>query len=133
MKSAFPKGEERGEMPELNLGHNETKTVHHTFATEMFPIDGSRTRPPFIVSVEKKCEVCGGSGYDWGSLRPMEPDVCSTCDGTGIQIVVRNYLSLPRHSDRCGDELTTCPARALGRRNPTLSRSCRCADSHNRC
>ena len=93
MKSAFPKGEGKGRDAELNLGHNETKTVRHTFATEMFPIDGSRTRPPFIVSVEKKCEVCGGSGYDWGSLRPMEPDVCSTCDGTGTQIVVRNYLA----------------------------------------
>ena len=55
--------------------------------------DGSRIRAPFVVRCEENCEDCGGSGYDPGSLRPMEPDVCTACHGSGQQVVVRNYLA----------------------------------------
>ena len=48
---------------------------------------------PFVAAIEQKCEHCGGSGYDWGSLRPMEPDVCEACHGRGTQIVRRDYLA----------------------------------------
>jgi len=48
---------------------------------------------PFVVQVEEKCEDCGGSGYDWGSLSSMEPDECPGCHGSGTQIVRRDYLA----------------------------------------
>ena len=48
---------------------------------------------PFVVQVEEKCEDCGGSGYDWGSLSPTEPDECPGCGGSGTQIVRRDYLA----------------------------------------
>ena len=53
----------------------------------------ARTKPPFVVRVEGACEDCGGSGYNPGSLHPMEPEECRRCHGSGKQIVVRNYLA----------------------------------------
>ena len=47
----------------------------------------------FIVRTEGQCEDCGGSGYDRGSVHPMEPEDCPTCHGSGKQVVVRNYLA----------------------------------------
>jgi hypothetical protein len=51
------------------------------------------TRPPFMAKVEEKCEECGGSGYDCGSLSLIDPEECPTCHGSSKQIVVRNYLA----------------------------------------
>lgn len=80
-------------MPELHPS-NTTESVRRTFENSgVLPLDDSRTKPPFVIRIEEKCEDCGGSGYDWGSLRPMDPEVCSTCHGSGQQMVVRNYLA----------------------------------------
>jgi hypothetical protein len=57
------------------------------------PFEKSEVQPPFVVRVEENCEECGGSGYDCGSLRPIEPEDCPVCHGSGKQIVVRNYLA----------------------------------------
>lgn len=51
------------------------------------------TQPPFVVKFEGACEDCGGSGYDCGSLNPVEPEECPGCHGSGKQIIVRNYLA----------------------------------------
>lgn len=81
-------------MAELNPGQDEIERVRHAFENSgMPPIEDSRTRPPFVARVEEKCEDCGGAGYDWGSLRPMDPAICPTCQGSGTQTVVRNYLA----------------------------------------
>jgi len=61
--------------------------------SELLPPQQGVASSPFVVQVEQKCEDCGGSGYDWGSLRPMEPDVCPACHGSGTQIVRRDYLA----------------------------------------
>ena len=53
----------------------------------------SRTKPPFVVKVEQSCEDCGGSGYDRGSLNPIDPEECPVCHGSGKQVIVRNYLA----------------------------------------
>src|SRR5215471_18375727 len=88
-----PRGRGR-EMAELNPGQDEIERVRHAFENSgMPPIEDSRTRPPFVARVEEKCEDCGGAGYDWGSLRPMDPAICPTCQGSGTQTVVRNYLA----------------------------------------
>jgi|HubBroStandDraft_5_1064220.scaffolds.fasta_scaffold229315_2 DnaJ-class molecular chaperone len=50
-------------------------------------------RAPHLVEVEEKCEECGGSGYDCGSLSPIEPEDCPVCQGSGKQIVTHNYLA----------------------------------------
>jgi RecJ-like exonuclease len=54
--------------------------------------DSSGARPPFVVCVEEKCEDCGGSGHDCGSLSPLEPKECPACHGSGKQVSVHNYL-----------------------------------------
>jgi len=59
---------------------------------QLRPCTRERTSP-LAVQVEESCEHCGGSGYDWGSLSPMEPDVCPGCHGSGTQIVRRDYLA----------------------------------------
>jgi len=61
--------------------------------TEVLLAHDLRTKPPFVVTVEEKCEECGGSGYDWGSLNLIDPEECPGCQGSGKQIVVHNYLA----------------------------------------
>jgi len=46
-----------------------------------------------VVRVEEKCEDCGGSDYDCGSLSAIDPEECPLCHGSGKQILVRNYLA----------------------------------------
>lgn len=46
-----------------------------------------------MVVGEETCDDCGGSGYDCGSLSPMDTEDCPTCHGNGKQIVARNYLA----------------------------------------
>ncbi len=48
--------------------------------------------PPFVVKLEQPCDDCGGSGRDWGSLDPIDPEDCPVCHGSGRQTVTRNYL-----------------------------------------
>jgi hypothetical protein len=55
--------------------------------------EGPETEAPFVVRVEEDCEDCGGSGYDCGSLSPIEPEDCPVCHGGRKQIVIRNYLA----------------------------------------
>jgi DnaJ-class molecular chaperone len=50
-------------------------------------------KPPYLVEVEEKCEECGGSGYDYGSLSAIDPEDCPTCFGSGKQMIVHNYLA----------------------------------------
>ncbi len=54
---------------------------------------GAEMKPPQLVEVEEECEECGGSGYDCGSLSPIEPEDCPACFGSGKQIAVHNYLA----------------------------------------
>jgi hypothetical protein len=54
---------------------------------------GPESKPPYEVEVEEKCEECGGSGYDCGSLSPIEPEDCPVCHGSGEQMIVHNYLA----------------------------------------
>jgi hypothetical protein len=51
------------------------------------------SRAPYSVEVEEQCEDCAGSGYDCGSLSPIEPEDCPVCQGSGKQIVIHNYLA----------------------------------------
>jgi len=55
--------------------------------------DDPVSSPPFIAPVEEKCDNCGGSGCDSGSLSPIEPEDCPACHGSGKQIVIHNYLA----------------------------------------
>lgn len=55
--------------------------------------DDVRAKQPFVVQIEEECDDSGGSGYDSGSLKPMEPEECPSCHGSGKQMVVRNYLA----------------------------------------
>ncbi len=50
-------------------------------------------KPPYVVEVEEECEECGGSGYDCGSLSPIDPEECPACYGSGKQVTVHNYLA----------------------------------------
>jgi DnaJ-class molecular chaperone len=54
---------------------------------------GSEMKPLYLVEVEEECEECGGSGYDWGSLSPINPEDCPPCFGSGRQMTVHNYLA----------------------------------------
>jgi DnaJ-class molecular chaperone len=72
----------------------EAENARRSFAdSKALLTDKIGTKPPFVVRTEEKCEDCGGSGYGWGSLSPMEPEECPTCHGSGKQIVVGNYLA----------------------------------------
>jgi hypothetical protein len=55
--------------------------------------DNSGKTLPSVVRVEEKCEDCGGSGHDTGSLSPIELEHCPVCQGSGAQVVVHNYLA----------------------------------------
>jgi hypothetical protein len=51
------------------------------------------TKPPYVVEVEEDCDECGGSGYDCGSLSPIDPEECPACYGSRKQVTVHNYLA----------------------------------------
>jgi hypothetical protein len=53
----------------------------------------AEVKPPYLVEVEEECEECGGSGYDCGSLSPIDPEECPACFGSGKQMTVHNYLA----------------------------------------
>jgi hypothetical protein len=67
--------------------NNIESTQHLSGESTMLP------RAPYLVEVEEECEECGGSGYDCGSLSPIEPEDCPVCHGSGKQIVIHNYLA----------------------------------------
>ena len=80
-------------MSKPNIGQNEIESIRHSFEkSAVLSLEDLRMKAPFVVSVEEKCEDCGGSGYDWGSLSPMDPEICTACHGGGTQMVIRNYL-----------------------------------------
>lgn len=54
---------------------------------------GSEMKPPYLVELEEKCEECGGSGCDCGSLSPIDPEDCPACFGSRKQMTVHNYLA----------------------------------------
>jgi hypothetical protein len=54
---------------------------------------GSEMKLPYAIEVEEECEECGGSGYDRGSLSPIEPEECPACLGSGKQMTLHNYLA----------------------------------------
>jgi hypothetical protein len=47
-------------------------------------------KPPYVVEVEEECGECGGSGYDCGSLRAIDP---GECFGSGKWMIVHNCLA----------------------------------------
>lgn len=46
---------------------------------------------PYTVEVEQDCSDCGGSGYDTGGHDPFG-EMCTSCQGTGVERVPRNFL-----------------------------------------
>ena len=62
------------------------------------PPEGARSiapeaLPPFSDLVEINCQDCGGSGHDAGGINPQEMEDCCACQGSGKEIVLRNYLA----------------------------------------
>lgn len=48
----------------------------------------------YIRTVEQKCEDCYGTGRDFGHPgHPLDAGDCAHCNGTGREIVTRNYLT----------------------------------------
>jgi hypothetical protein len=73
---------------------NEIERAQQPVGTSGFLVaDNPVSLPPFVAQVEETCENCGGSGYDSGSLSPIEPEDCQACQGSGKQIVFHNYLA----------------------------------------
>jgi hypothetical protein len=73
---------------------NEIERAQQTVGTSGFLVaDNPVSLAPFVARVEETCENCGGSGYDSGSLSPVEPEDCPVCQGSGKQIVIHNYLA----------------------------------------
>jgi hypothetical protein len=77
-----------------DLGRNEIERAQHPVARPEFLVaDNPVSSPLFVARVEEKCDNCGGSGCDSGSLSPIEPEDCPVCHGSGKQIVIHNYLA----------------------------------------
>jgi hypothetical protein len=74
------------------LAQNEIENARPSIGNVAVLPGGSETKA-YLVEVEEKCEECGGSGYDSGSLSPIEPEDCPACHGSGKQIIARNYLA----------------------------------------
>jgi DnaJ-class molecular chaperone len=67
-------------------------TRHRSGESVVLP-RSSEMKPPYLVEIEEECEECGGSGYDCGSLSPIDPDECPACYGSGKQRIMHNYLA----------------------------------------
>ena len=72
---------------------HDIENTRHTIGVSALLPRGSEMKAPHLVEVAEECEECGGSGYDCGSLSPIEPEDCPVCQGSGKQIVIHNYLA----------------------------------------
>src|SRR5579862_4597073 len=81
------------------MQHEETLSAQSDIETarpasgKFVVIPGGSETKACLVEVEEECEECGGNGYDWGSLSPIDPEECPACLGSGKQTVMRNYLA----------------------------------------